>query len=465
MNRVEVRGSGWYRVDGKTVRGLDAVAQQLAGNGNAAANESLAQAQADRLRFVRRAGLQYTGERDVYKVAGYLQDTELKFEHYMSRYQRQAVAGRIVDMPPQTTWRKRPLVKEPDKDETAFTKQWAELVARLKVWRHFERIDRLSRIGQYGVLLIGVAGETELAEPLPTLQGPKSVIYLRPIDERAAQISKWDKDRGSARYGLPLMYRVELSNDPQGFGSDQVNIHHSRLIHVAEDALLDDVYGRPALRRLLNLLMDLEKVTAATAEAYWQLADRILMVSIDPKVQMTDPQRAALGSAIEEMMHDLRRQLTARGVDAKWLESTPPDPEGAADLYMMLLAAAAGIPKRVLFGSETGERASTQDERQWLGTISERQVRHAEPNILRQFLDRLIEHNGLVKPAGGYEVEWPPLFELDEVERAALSAKRAETAKSLTPLGGNPDELVTIDDNGEVHLIPTDQRQNMGDDA
>lgn len=416
----------------------------------------------ERLRFGQRGGYQYGTDRNIYKVAGYVAQGKLTFSDYWAKYDRQDVAGRIVDMPAQTTWRNPPEIHERDadgeaiKEDTPWSKAAREMVERLKLWRRCEQVDRLSRIGRFGVLVIGEKGvpDSAMVRPMGKLSGPEDVIYLRAFHEGSVVIEKWIMDAGNPLFGMPEIYRIELASGMENFPAMTTQVHHTRVIHVAEDRLEDEVYGRPALKRVMNLFNDMQKITAATAEGFWQIADRLLMVSIDPNAKVGDDQRQALSQAIQEMFHDLRRHLVAQGLEAEWLGGSTPDPMGAAQLYMMLIGAAAGIPFRVLFGNDTGERSSQEDQKQWLGTVGERIERHASPNILQEFFDRMIAHGALKAPANGYTDVWPSLYETPEKELAETDKAVAETAKALTPVGGDPTALVEITEEGRVKLIP-----------
>lgn len=416
----------------------------------------------ERLRFAQRAGMQYGSDRDIYKVAGYVAQGSLRFSDYWAKYDRQDVAGRIVDMPAQTAWRNPPDMHEADgdgvpiKDETEWSRAANDMIDRLRLWMRFEQVDRLSRVGRYGILLIGERGVPDrgLREPMGNLSGPDDVIYLRAFHEGSVQIETWITDTGDPRFGMPEIYKIQLAAGVANFPDTNALVHHTRVIHVAEDLLEDEVFGRPALKRVMNLFNDFQKVTAATGEAYWQLADRLLMLSIDPQAKVSASQREALSDAIGEIFHDLRRYMVAQGMDAEWLSGSTPNPMEAAKLYMMLVGASAGIPFRVLFGNDTGERASGEDQKQWLGTVTERIERHASPNILQAFFDRMIEHRALPRPRNGYVDVWPTLWETPEKELAETDKAVAETAKALTPVGGDPTALVEVTEKGRVRLLP-----------
>lgn len=423
---------------------------------------ALSSAAVGRMNFARRAGLQYGNERDVYKVAGYVMPGSESFDDYWSLYDRDALAGRIVDAPASTTWKTPPEVIEPgyeDAEEgkgSAFMEAFKDLSKRLALWHRLERVDRLSRIGRYGILLIGTAGtDDDLKNEVMRVRGPQDILYLSAFHEKSALIKTWETDPSSPRFGLPVLYEVELSNGSAGFPSAKRMIHHSRIIHVAEDLLDDEVHGRPALKRALNPLFDLQKVGASTGEGFWQVATRTLVGSIDKEAAIDKDGIKALGEALEEITHDLRRHFIARGAELDWLSTDPPDPTAAADFFLSLLSASSGIPKRILLGSERGELASSQDERNFFGMINERQENHAEPNILRAFIDRMIKFTALPAPKEEYKVIWPELYELSEKEKAEANASRANAAKALTPVGGDPMDIVEIDSNRDVWLKPT----------
>ena len=461
------KGGGYYDLpDGRSIKGRVQAEQALT---VLQLKRALSSGSSYRQEIARRAGIGYKGERDIYTVAGYQsQYGEIPFSYYWSLYDRNEIAGRVVDMPPKTTWKTPPLIQEEGMDPekpTPFVKEFNDLADRIRLWNRFERGDRLARIGQYGVILIGVPGEDgDLGNEMPQLSGPGDVLYLSQFQEKEATIVSLGSDPADPRFGLPELYDIKMD---QQAGSTKttttLRVHWSRVIHIAEDLLGNDVYGRPVLKRVINRLFDLDKVTASTAEAFWQLATRILTANVVQNSDMSEAKFTELGEAMQEMIHDLRRQFLGEGVELKWLESTPPDPGEAADLYMMLIAAGAGIPKRILFGTETGERASDEDERQWLGSINERKEQHAEPVILRPFIDRMIDRGALPTPASGsYDVIWPTLFEESEATKAEANKNRAEAAKALTPIGGNPLEIIEVDEDRNIWLKTTRQMEEEG---
>lgn len=471
MKDIIERGGGWYQVGDETVRGRTA-ALRAANSGNGKADPkrmAVLSVLTELQRLGSLHGIQYGTARDLYKVGGYKRG--LTYGDYVQTRDRDPIARRIVDMPAKTTWRLMPEISEPDEEEgTEFTKAWEELADRLNVWRYFERVDRLSRLGRYAVLLIGT-GEDDQAMRRPLMRMPKGgPLYLAAYGEGFAKISKWVEDPTDQHYGMPELYDLTPSNN---VGPNRVSksllVHHSRVLHVNEDLLEDDVFGHPALESLWNDLHDLAKISTSTAEAFWQRVDGVLTANVDTKndgFRMDPDDMDELASNLEDLYHDLRRTFIGEGIKLERLADSEPDPGASADLYMTKIAAGAGIPKRILFGSETGERASSEDQKTWLGSVVERQLTHAEPAILRAFIDKLIDLNALPRPgAEGYDVVWPPLFEESETSIAEANLSRAKAAKELTPIGGNPLDLCEIDEERNIWLRPTGDRGQLEKDV
>lgn len=412
-----------------------------------------------RKRLAGLAGLQYGGNRDVYDVAGY--PVDLDFAHFWDRYRRQHIARRVVDMPAKATWRNAPTVTDtPDsEDASEFDQALQTIIRKTQLWHKLERVDRLAGIGEFAVLVIGQkVDDSDLESEMEPMQGPEEIIWLSAFHQGDTQIKDWVTDAGSEHFGTPAVYNIDISENIEGFPESNETVDRSRVLHVADDLVNDEVFGTPRLQTVFNLLIDVEKETAATAEAYWQLADQILAVNISDEFDPQSIDTDALEGDLKDLVHNLRRHFIAQGIDMEFLGGDTPDPSDPIQMAMTLIASAAGIPKGILFGTERGDVAERQDQREWAGRISERQTWFAEPMVLRPLIDRWIEHGALPEPQDGtYDVQWPGLLELTESEKAELNLNRAKTAKALTPAGADPTRLVNIEDDGEVRLMPTEE--------
>lgn len=212
-------------------------------------------------------------------------------ELYKQLFEREALANRAVSVMAKECWQASPEVcEDEDSDkQTAFEKDFAELSKQLTLqgqswhedadgsalWEYFARVDELSGIGTFGVLMLGfddglpteqpVAGmvssdsplsnmEKERLRKLPALTaneamaverwandrspmgtdeqyfgvqfGPSEyptgtpakrknkLLFLRPFDETLVQVVRYEWNVRNPRFGQPVMYRVTF-NDPR----------------------------------------------------------------------------------------------------------------------------------------------------------------------------------------------------------------------------------------------------------
>jgi uncharacterized protein len=392
-------------------------------------------------------GTSFAGARDYFDVLGY--PKALSIDAYWSKFERDPLGGRIVEFPPAETWRDTPTVKDGrDKDaldDTAFAKSWADFAERMRVYHYCKRVDTLCGIGRFGVLLIGVAGDSNLEVEVTRVPSLDSILYLRPYGEPSVDVAEFETDPASPRFGLPRIYNLSVG-DPNStisggasLPSQKIRVHTSRVIHVAEGLLENEVYGMPRLQRVYNLLDDILKLVGGSAEASWLLMRKGFVLNIDPEAQPTPEQTADIKEQFDEYGHGMRRFMTTQGVNVSDLGSEVVDPTGPFGVIISLISAATGIPQRILLGSERGELASSQDGANWAGHIASRQLNFAEPAILRPLIDRLMSWGALPKPnAKNYTVVWDALFELNDQERALIGSTWADAIQKLAAVYGEP---------------------------
>ena len=355
----------------------------------------------------------YGGDRNVPEVLGY--KTEPEFTDFQARYLRQDIAGRVVDLPVKATWSDEIEVTGADGKEAPF--DFGDLKRRLKLTRRLVRVDGLAQLGRYAVLLIGVKGENPvLAEPIEadSLSGPDDVIFLSAYCEPDAKIKSYVRNAGDERFGLPETYTLSITANPGTSGKEltkDVPVHHSRILHVSDSGIRDDIFGVPRLLGILDRLEDLEKVVGGSAEMFWQGAARAIIASIQKDANLSTDELTALTAAIKKWSHGLSRAVVAKGVDVKSLPATVPDPRGIFEVLISLIGARSEIPQRILLGSERGELASTQDRENFASTIRSRRANYAEPIVLRPLLERLQQFGALEK--GEFEIVWPDPLNLD----------------------------------------------------
>ena len=262
-------------------------------------------------------------------------------------------------------------------------------------------------------------------------------MYVKPLGQDNAKIAAWETKPGNKRYGLPVLYDVTIT-DSSTKASSQIQVHHSRIIHIVDGKLESEIEGSPRLEQVYNRLMDLEKLVGGDAEMFWRGARPGYNAKVDKEYQLTQAMKDDLQDEIDEFEHNLRRFLVNEGIDITALAQQIADPTGHVDIQIQMISAATGIPKRSLTGSERGELSSSQDKDEWMAYVQSRREEYAEPLILRPFIDRCIEY-GILPPATteGYTIGWQDLFSTSEKERAEIGKQRAESLSKYvsSPVG------------------------------
>ena len=413
-----------------------------------------------RLQLANRAGLQFGGKRDLYDVFGYKK--QLTTDDFLSKYIRQDVASRIIDAPPDATWSNPPTMTGDAKIVTA----WEVLVKEHDMWGLLNRVDRLSRLNHFAIILFGFDDGSEFDRAVTKAD---ELLYVRAVGSRQITKVTFNSDRTSPRFGLPEMYEVQF-DDPAlktvsagtitVEGLKDMKLHASRTVHIVEKPLEDVVFGTPIIERVYNLLDDLLKVGGGTAEIYWLSARAGLQADIDKEMDIDPADAAALADEIEEYQHELRRVMRTRGVTLKVLESKVPNPAEIFDMLMGLISGTTGIPRRILLGSEAGELASAQDRANWAERIDERRKLFSEPRILRPTVD-ILQNVGLL-PEGEVEFEWPSAFLQNPLEEGQTKAQTARAIGNISRQTGakTPMQLTSRKEAREIIGLEGDLPEN-----
>lgn len=395
----------------------------------------------NRLLLANRVGTQtYNGARDIYSALGY--PKSLYFEDFLSRYFRQDMAKAVIDRPVKASWKGTISVIENTRSKrTKFEKEWNKLYTKLKLKSVFMRADKLAGLGNYSVIFLGL-DDTRTKEGFrnKVRKGAK-LKYVKPLSMTSAMIDEWETNPKSPRYGLPKFYKIRITTQSSSFLTasnstvagameDDFVVHYSRVVHIVDDILEDEVNGIPRLQAVFNRLLDLEKLVGGDAEMFWRGARPGYTGTVKDDYEISADMLADVQNQINEFEHNLKRVLVNEGIDYKSLEQQIADPSNHVDVQVQMISAVTGIPKRILIGSERGELSSAQDKQEWISYVTSRREETNEPNILRPFIDHLIEYDIIPQPkVDEYSVVWDKLFSLSDKEKVELGKNRAIALK------------------------------------
>jgi hypothetical protein len=366
------------------------------------------------------------------------------YVYYRTMYDRLGPAARAVNIWPDECWGAYPELYETSRrGATPFEKAWTAMNERFNVWHYCHRVDRLSGIYTHGALMLGLDGGADLAAPAVTYNADltprknsqaKNLVYLRAFDADQAKVIEFDRNPASPRHGMPVLYELGGSPSvpdpvPTAGGVrplDAVRVHWTRVIHVADNREASEAFSVPRLRPVLNVLYDIRKVLGASAEMFWKGGFPGYQFETYPDtMNLLDIDEDDIRDEVAAYVAGLQRYLTAVG--GKWSSLAPQvaDPSKHLDKLFMVLCSTLGVPMRILFGTESGQLASTQDAGTWKERLHGRQKNYLEPMLVRPLIGRLMDVGALPR-VPKYTIEWRDLRSLGDKDRADVFLKQMQ---------------------------------------
>lgn len=420
----------------------------------------------ERLNISSHLGWGYHRRRDYYEQFGY--SRVLRIEDFIAKYTRQGIARRIVNAPALATWARPPAISVPtDPKEQEFKDAWATLIKQANVYLNMFKADKLAGLGNYSIIVLGFDDGLKMDQQVPK---GSELLYMMAYCQLYCDVVKIETDSSNARYGLPTLYRLKprmafpgvISNLPSGnLQFPETNVHWSRIIHVAEDALDNGILGTPRLEPVFNRLDDLEKVVGGSAEMFWLAANRGMQVDVDKEMDLDEDDEQELTKEIEEYQHQLRRVIRTRGIKINDLGSTVADPKSASGVILSDISATTGIPQAVLMGAEQGHLASDQDRANWADRIKERRETFIEPCIMLPFIQNMISIGQLPEVnVSKIMFNWENTFQLTPLEQAQTMAQMARAVQNLSKQFNN-EPIMTKSEARQIIKLPAELPAGM----
>jgi len=388
--------------------------------------------------------------RDLDKDCGYNSNPDVA--DYRIYYEKEGLAARAVNVLPDECWSLYPDMWEDDDEgtDTPFEAKWKEIQKKHKIWHYLHRIDRMSGIGRFGVLVIGfddMRPGDNLEKPVPGIDlrtgepdgmtQERNITFLRCFAEDDAQIAKLVTDETSPRYGLPELYRINFIN-PAAFAgtgllsaadgtiTQSVMVHWTRCLHVADNRSNAETHGTPRQQQIFNRLHDLRKLLGASAEMFWKGGFPGYSIEAMPDViEDGDLDMDTVKDQLFKYMNGLQRYVGLTGMTMKSLAPQVSDPTAHILQQLIALCATIGVPLRIFLGSEAGHLASSQDSTTWNRRLGHRQEAYLTPMLIDPFVERLIAVGVLPRPAQ-WKIEWRDLNAMSDKDRADVAVKKAQ---------------------------------------
>lgn len=367
---------------------------------------------------------------------------------YKKLYDRNGVAHRVVALQPAESWKNPPLIYDQDIPRNSeFEKAFETLNIRFSCFSMLKRIDVLSGIGNYGVLLFGVSDGKELHEPIDCViecvtncttyeteavrQGTYKLLFMRPFQHAQVQIAQTEWDLSNPRYGQPTMYRIQMNtidHEVEGGLNDlrTVDVHWTRILHVADNRETSELFGVPRMQLVYDNVLDIRKIRGSSAEMFYKGAfPGIAVEAVDDVTGGAQLDLDGMRRSIELYENSLQRWFGLTNAKANVLSSQVQSPADHIRINLEEICIALGCPLRIFMGSESAHLASDQDAAAWNNRLMERQMNYLTPYLVRPFLTRLVQIGALPEPQDGvFKIDWQDLNTMTEGERYSVARER-----------------------------------------
>lgn len=385
---------------------------------------------AARQRFSGRNGMD-TKRQDAWSAFGW--NPNPNFMDFYRLWERGGLAHGAVARMVSKCWQDSPEIIQGDEDakdreRTEWEKKFAKFAKTHKLWDIVEEADKRRLVGHYSALVLQIADGKMWNQPVMG-RAARRLVKIIPAWEGQLYPSEYETDEMSENYGEPTMFTfnegaVGLSNSTATatFAGRMVEIHPSRVI-----ILGDITQGIPILRAGYNDFANLEKILGGSGESFLKNAARQLAVEFDKEVDLDDianmngvpvsDLRKIYDDVTRGLNHGIDQTIVTQAAKVTPLVANVPDPEKHFEASVMSAAASIMIPVMVWIGSQTGERASSEDQKDWANTCQGRRVRTLTGDM-ESIVNRLILLR-LIDPIEDFTVVWSNLAEASQAEKLA----------------------------------------------
>jgi uncharacterized protein len=367
---------------------------------------------------------------------------QVDFYMHWNMYKRNGLAAAGINIPISLCWLDYPVVREGDDEndeETPWELTVKKLFKRLKLHKHMKDADRMQMVGRYSALFVRVRDGLTPDKPLGIIK-LEQIIEIVPVWEGQLEPHDTDQDPASERFDRPINYTYSSAGtgNQNEKASSTFQIHHSRLIMMAEGAVGASIYGEPANEAGFNALLDWDKIRGSGGEASWMAAANKQILS--PKEGFNGAVSQEVVDSINESLRDMKEgfdeALFLKGLEAKPMGATVPDPKIYKDMALEEYCASRMLPAKIVVGTQSGVKAGDEDTAGLMRTMQSRRL-----NTINDFYEDVMNwfyvHGVLVTPQDGHSLEWSDLTAPSAMAKIDAALKLSQMNKEAV-LSGLP---------------------------
>ncbi|GAB1837137.1 DUF1073 domain-containing protein [Achromobacter xylosoxidans] len=369
------------------------------------------------------------------------------FDDFYALYRRGGIAHGAIGKIISACWKTNPWVIEGDdqdnaRDETPW-ERGNKQVFTPKFWRSVAEADKRRLVGRYSGLLLQVRDSGRWDEPIK--RKGSMLVKMIPTWAGSLKPAGFNTNAQDEGYGQVTKWQY-TEHGMNGNAGRQVDIHPDR-VFILGDASCDAIgFLEPAY----NAFVSLEKVEGGSGESFLKNASRQLSVNYDKEVDLSsiaqaygvslEQLQARFNEAAREVNRGNDALLVTQGAAVSPLVTAVADPAPTYNVNLQTAGAALDIPTKILVGMQTGERASSEDQKYFNARC---QSRRAD---LGMEIHDLVEHLtriGVINSTSEYAVMWDDLTEATQADKLGNAKVMSEINQTAQASGA---EVFTADE-------------------
>jgi hypothetical protein len=389
---------------------------------------------------------------------------ELTFDDLYKLYRRGGIAFGAVNKIISHCWKTYPEIIEGDKyDKSKPPTTWERSIKSTftsRLWKIFAEADKRRLVGRWSGILLHIRDGKSWN--LPVIKG-RGLAKVTPVWAGALKPYSLDTSINSVTYGEPTMweYTEELPNG----ASRRVQIHPDRVFILGDFS--EDAIG--FLEPSYNAFVSLEKVEGGSGESFLKNASRQLNVNFDKEIDfanlasMYGVEVDELQETYSEVAREINRGndvlMVTQGASVTPLVTAVADPEPTYSVNLQTAAAGVDIPAKVIVGMQTGERASSEDQKYMNARCQSRRVGDLSYDI-EDFANKLIDLK-VIDGVSEKSVNWDDLNAQTSTEKldSALKMSQINTASLATG-----EQVFAVNEIREAAGYETDDSAPLGEE-
>ncbi len=371
----------------------------------------------------------------------------LNFDHFYWLYQRNGIAQGVIGQIIEKCWEENPeVIQGGEQDKSQDVKPWEKKVARIlkdaNFWHHFADADRMRMVGRYAAVLLQLKDASgDWSKPV---SGSPTILKMIPAWENELKPDSFDENVNSPTYGDVTMWSYKETgltvNGREGF-KRELKVHPDRVL------LIGDYYcGESSLKAPYNDFVNLEKISGGSGESFLKNAARQVSIEYDKDVNLAkiaaahklpvDQLQSVFDSVVKNINRGVDAAIMVQGGQVKPLVAAVADPEPHYRVALQGVVASYRVPMKIVIGSQTGERASTEDSDAMNKRCQGRRVNVIDMDA-RRSIAQLIRIK-VLPPVSEFTLIWTDLTAATKAQRLANAKVMADTNSANLGTGEAP---------------------------